>query len=181
MSRTLKSIKGYQRRRKTRRIKREKSKSLKGGQTAELTVSYGDKNEKKIITSDGGVILTKSETASQPEINVKGRGLMLLVMSDPDAPNGEGSTGNRTFIHMVEQFDGSGGNNSISVKKRVIVPYMGPSPPRGVHRYIFDLYSINGEVKLPDGKPGFEYSANISSAAKSLQLLKTVYFRVAAR
>ena len=63
----------------------------------------------------------------------------LITMTDPDAPNGiENKLGNFTYTHWV--FTRKGNDNNIYNE---IVSYAPPSPPKGTHRYIFNLYDVS--------------------------------------
>ena len=58
-------------------------------------------------------------------------------MTDPDAPNGEDRTSeNFTFTHWVFTMINGQINNTF-------VSYYPPSPPKGTHRYQFNLYDIS--------------------------------------
>ena len=59
-------------------------------------------------------------------------------MTDPDAPNGENKLDNFTFTHWV--FTRKGNDNNTYSE---IVSYVPPSPPKGTHRYIFNLYDVS--------------------------------------
>ena len=60
----------------------------------------------------------------------------LLVMYDPDAPNGiENKLANHIYIHWVALFQ-----NANMIKE--YVKYAPPTPPIGTHRYYFVLYDL---------------------------------------
>lgn len=63
----------------------------------------------------------------------------LLIMIDPDALG-------KTWTHWVVVVNGAGG-----LVRPAIAEYNGPSPPQnsGVHRYIFQLYSLDVMESLP--------------------------------
>jgi Raf kinase inhibitor-like YbhB/YbcL family protein len=74
---------------------------------------------------------------------------LVLIMDDPDAPNG-------TFDHWIvwniqasttkigeDTVPGTEGMNSARQQA-----YMGPCPPSGTHRYFFKLYSLDTELTL---------------------------------
>jgi phosphatidylethanolamine-binding protein (PEBP) family uncharacterized protein len=66
----------------------------------------------------------------------------ILIMYDPDAPN-------PPYLHWV------------LVNGIPVVPYQGPSPPKGKkHRYIFELYSNPNRVVLPQAKGGSNFQKN---------------------
>ena len=79
---------------------------------------------------------------------------LVLIMHDPDAPGGD-------YLHWlvwdipplaeyvavnslpVGAVQGQSGSGKAS--------YMGPCPPSGTHRYIFDLYALDTTLDLPSG------------------------------
>ena len=62
----------------------------------------------------------------------------LVIMYDPDAPNGEGQIDNHNHVHWI--FIQNGSN---SMGRQTILDYKQPSPPKGQHRYIFNIYNAN--------------------------------------
>lgn len=98
----------------------------------------------------------KGQNVSPPLnfINVPSEAQSLaLIMHDPDAPvgdyvhwtmwdipaNTETMAANSVPVGVVQ------GVNSGGEKK-----YMGPCPPSGTHRYIFELYALDKSLGLPD-------------------------------
>jgi Raf kinase inhibitor-like YbhB/YbcL family protein len=77
-----------------------------------------------------------------------------LIMHDPDAPSGD-------YLHwLVWDIPPSIdfiGVNSVSVgavqgqNDAGKATYMGPCPPHGTHRYVFDLYALDTMLNLPTG------------------------------
>jgi protein FLOWERING LOCUS T len=112
-----------------------------------FTVSYGARK----VTS--GIELTPSETQDQPEVRVEGTKTYTLIIVDPDAPSPEHPK-YRCFLHWlivnIPAHDFARGEE--------LVEYIGPSPPKGKHRYIFCLYEQHGRMKAhpPSGRPGFQ-------------------------
>lgn len=138
----------------------------------QLAITYGNKSLTLIP-----IQLSKQETQTIPNISVKASGKTLLIMYDPDAPNGMNATNtskNRTFLHMATIYnDGK--------QSKELVPYMGPSPPMGTHRYIFTLYQLPQTIQLNTGTAGFEYYNKISPIFKKLkQIGSQLYFTVKA-
>ncbi|CAL5220222.1 g2198 [Coccomyxa viridis] len=111
-----------------------------------LTVNY---NGRPI---SNGEELTPSETQEELEIDIKGSETYTLVMVDPDAPSPDAPK-YRFFLHwLVTNIP------SVDVKRgNVIEDYMGPSPPKGKHRYVFILYPQHGRVnaKAPKTRQSF--------------------------
>ena len=91
-----------------------------------------------------------------PIVNLKGavdNQKYLVIMYDPDAPNGEGQNGNHHHVHWIfiqnsrngnNGSNGSNGSNTGISGRQTILEYHQPSPPRGTHRYIFNVYNANG-------------------------------------
>jgi len=81
---------------------------------------------------------------------------LVLIMHDPDAPNGD-------FTHWVvwgippentEIEEGSVPDTaSQGVSDFGTVGYGGPCPPSGTHRYMFELYALDATLGLPQGSP----------------------------
>jgi Raf kinase inhibitor-like YbhB/YbcL family protein len=77
---------------------------------------------------------------------------LALIMHDPDAPSGDyvhwtlwdipADTGtlaaNSVPVGAVQGINSSGENK-----------YMGPCPPSGTHRYMFELYALDTSLSLP--------------------------------
>lgn len=62
----------------------------------------------------------------------------LFIMFDPDAPNGEGVSNNKVYIHYLKIID----NN----KNFIYYLYKPPTPPKGTHNY----YALS--IKLDNNK-----------------------------
>ena len=107
------------------------------------------------FTCDGENISPSLDWAEVPE----GTNSIVLIMDDPDAPNGDWVH----FIlfnippetrHLAENFKvsnkpGSGmkaGSNSSGK-----LDYHGPCPPSGTHRYFFKLYALDILITEPEG------------------------------
>ncbi|EIE22736.1 PEBP-like protein [Coccomyxa subellipsoidea C-169] len=101
--------------------------------TATLTIEYDGKPE-------------------EPTITIAGTDTYTLVMVDPDAPSPDHPK-YRFFLHwLVVNIPGVDVNRG-----EVVTAYMGPSPPKGTHRYVFLLYKQNGRVsaKNPHSRQNF--------------------------
>ena len=64
----------------------------------------------------------------QPKINID-KEYNVVIMYDPDAPNGMGKLNNKTFIHMLK------------VNDATILQYIPPTPPKGRHRYVLKAFT----------------------------------------
>ncbi|KAI5058057.1 hypothetical protein GOP47_0026227 [Adiantum capillus-veneris] len=70
--------------------------------------------------------------------------LFTLVMVDPDAPSPSEPT-MREWVHWLAiDIPGS----SDASKGREVVPYMGPKPTVGIHRYVFVLFRQRGPMTV---------------------------------
>lgn len=117
-------------------------------QTLELIVQY----DSQVIAS--GVELKPVEAKNKPCVEVTTQNpnpnnLYTLVMVDPDAPSPAQPTA-REWLHWLlvdipEGMDAS--------KGRELVPYMGPSPPIGKHRYVFVVFKQPAALEKPKGVP----------------------------
>lgn len=101
--------------------------------------------------------------------NAKEKHIYMVTMTDPDAPNGKDATDNYRFIHWVYI--------QIQSKKQkvVFVPYAPPSPPKGIHRYQFNLYDITN--KTFDTNPKNISSVDLSNLRASKEEMKKTDFR----
>ncbi len=77
---------------------------------------------------------------------------LALIMHDPDAPSGDYihwtmwdiPTGTETIAANSVPTGAVQGQNSSGQNK-----YMGPCPPSGTHRYMFELYALDTSLNLP--------------------------------
>ena len=58
----------------------------------------------------------------------------VVIMYDPNTPDGEESSNQKTYIHYLQ------------VKKEVVIDYQAPNPPKGTHNY----YSVSMLIKDKD-------------------------------
>ncbi|XP_073396196.1 protein MOTHER of FT and TFL1 isoform X2 [Physcomitrium patens] len=105
-----------------------------------------------------GCQMKPSATAQAPEIqlsdNSEGNNYYTLIMTDPDAPS-PSEPSLREWLHwIVTDIPGNSGGSETtsgfswlqeqvthtSSSGRELVPYMGPRPPIGIHRYAFILF-----------------------------------------
>lgn len=113
----------------------------------QFTVQYGQANA-------NGKTLSKKNTANPPSIEFTGdQGKVYsLLMTDPDAPA-------KSWLHwLIVNIPGE--LNAVE-EGQTIVPYTGPSPPSGIHRYIFSLYeqpSGSLIVEPPSERGNFQVS-----------------------
>ncbi|XP_024395460.1 protein MOTHER of FT and TFL1 isoform X1 [Physcomitrium patens] len=111
-----------------------------------------------MVQVTNGCQLKPSATAQAPEIQLSDKSgdnnYYTLVMTDPDAPS-PSEPSLREWLHwIVTDIPGNSGGSetntgfswlseqatSTSSSGRELVPYIGPRPPIGIHRYIFVLF-----------------------------------------
>lgn len=115
----------------------------------DMRVSFG-----KVEVRNGEELLVK-QTQGKPRVQLHGPGfgdgadLFTLLMVDPDAPRPEAPKF-RNWLHwIVVNIPGSlASSEDIWEKGKEVVAYNGPSPPAGVHRYVFLLFKQNGKVDI---------------------------------
>lgn len=108
----------------------------------------------KQYTCDGKDISPPLSWTGVPE----GAKSLALICDDPDAPR-------KTWVHWV-LFDLPAGTKGLSegvtaresaeggthgVNDFRKLGYGGPCPPSGTHRYLFKLYALDSDLKLPAG------------------------------
>eukprot|EP00245_Coleochaete_scutata_P011956 TRINITY_DN4539_c2_g2_i1.p1 TRINITY_DN4539_c2_g2~~TRINITY_DN4539_c2_g2_i1.p1 ORF type:complete len:139 (-),score=22.73 TRINITY_DN4539_c2_g2_i1:82-498(-) len=79
------------------------------------------------------------------------------VMTDPDAPSPVNPT-KREWLHwIVKDIPGTG----VASQGTEVVPYNGPTPPMGVHRYAFIVFKQPGplDLKPPSTRANFNTRA----------------------
>jgi phosphatidylethanolamine-binding protein (PEBP) family uncharacterized protein len=92
-----------------------------------------------------GQLLTKDQTAEKPSVQIPAG--FFLVLYDPDAPA-------KDWIHWI------------ATSTQDIVPYEGPSPPKGsgIHHYKFAL--VAGNPPPPPTKRGNQDAAKLAPPTK---------------
>jgi len=109
------------------------------------------------FTCDGKELMPELVFSSPPE----GTKSLLIVVDDPDAPNG-------TFTHLVifnvapqtrklpggTDLQNLGEGARFGLNDFQVARYSGPCPPHGEgHRYRFRVIALDTELKLPEGAP----------------------------
>ncbi|GFP83964.1 protein mother of ft and tf 1 [Phtheirospermum japonicum] len=112
---------------------------------AELAVQYDGKE------ISNGSDVKPSSAAQPPRLRIRGsaNNFYTLVMVDPDAPSPSQPT-LREWLHWLV-IDIPGGGDASEGKE--IMPYMGPQPPSGTHRYVFAAFRQNGIMEAVARRP----------------------------
>ncbi|XP_072994234.1 protein MOTHER of FT and TFL1-like [Typha latifolia] len=108
--------------------------------TINMSVNYGSKHV------NNGCEVKPSIAVNPPTIHISGKrtDLYTLVMTDPDAPS-PSDPRMKEVIHWLV-VDIPGGTDP--TKGHDILPYMGPHPPVGIHRYVFVLFQQRGHFPV---------------------------------
>lgn len=128
-------------------LRKKKTKKVsKKNRKTKSRIHIGGKGKSLMITYNGKAILNGSnitgsiDYSKAPLLTINNSDInktYLITMTDPDAPNGEDRTSeNFTFTHWVFTMINGQINNTF-------VSYYPPSPPKGTHRYQFNLYDIS--------------------------------------
>ncbi|KAL6592711.1 hypothetical protein ACP70R_001872 [Stipagrostis hirtigluma subsp. patula] len=109
--------------------------------TVSMSVRFGTKD----LTN--GCEIKPSVAAAAPAVQIAGRvnDLFTLVMTDPDAPSPSEPT-MREWLHWLVVNIPGGTDPS---QGEEVVPYMGPRPPVGIHRYVLVAYQQKARVAAP--------------------------------
>nr|ANS56345.1 MFT-like protein [Podocarpus macrophyllus] len=137
-----------------------------------MTVFYGSRQ----VTN--GCEIKPSVTGTRPTVQLPRRqfddALFTLVMTDPDAPS-PSEPSMREWVHwIVTDIPGS----SDASQGREILPYMGPRPPIGIHRYVFVLFKQQCPMMMmmaPQVRHNFSTRAFAAQYGLGLPVA-TVYF-----
>ncbi|AET05551.2 putative phosphatidylethanolamine-binding protein [Medicago truncatula] len=135
-----------------------------------MSVYFGPKH----VTN--GCDIKPSMAINPPKVTLTGNmdNLYTLVMTDPDAPS-PSEPSMRELIHWIV-VDIPGGTNPKRGKE--ILPYIGPKPPVGIHRYILVLFEQKGPIGMVE-QPTSRVSFNTRYFASQMNLglpVATVYF-----
>ncbi|KAK9824270.1 hypothetical protein WJX72_009084 [[Myrmecia] bisecta] len=110
---------------------------------------------------------TEHRAKHAPEVHIKGQGSdtkYSLLLTDPDAPDPEKPV-NREWLHWLVVNIPPSGDLS---KGEEVVPYMGPAPPIGVHRYVFSVFRQPGNVKVSKAPSRAKFSTRGFAAEHTL-------------
>lgn len=142
-------------------INKKLSISLKGGSSPSLplfSIIYLNVNNN--IPIPDGIQLTKSQSRAPPigikfnDTRLNKNSDYLLVLMDNDVPNGMNSPQRKSFLHQVIQY------NPATKSMKFPVRYFSPTPPAGVHRYVFTLYDISKKTKISQDPPIYNQNQN---------------------
>lgn len=118
----------------------------------DIKVKYSD------AAVQNGDELKPSDAASPPLIEIAGKNeedLYTLIMVDPDAPSPSNPVAKEWLHWLVTNIPGS---TSGPLSGNEITPYNGPTPPIGIHRYVFALFKQKGRlaVEAPSTRKKFD-------------------------
>ncbi|XP_075504057.1 protein MOTHER of FT and TFL1-like [Primulina tabacum] len=138
--------------------------------TVNMSVYYGTRH----VTN--GCDIKPSMAAAPPRVLISGlpTDLYTLVMTDPDAPS-PSEPSMREWIHWIVT-DIPGCTNVTRGKE--VLPYAGPRPPVGIHRYILVLFRQKVAMSALE-PPGCRSHFNTRAFAHHFDLgmpVATVYF-----
>ena len=155
---TRKKVNKIRQKKLNNKTKRNKTKSNKknyhkGGQQQSLPITF------TVEYSDLGIIKPNQDLTGQSQYynkqpiikiqnlppNANTNSLYLIIMYDPDAPNGlevTDKSSNHIYTHWVATMNTNTNTKNNSNIKQILVKYAPPTPPKGTHRYIFNLYDI---------------------------------------
>ena len=166
----------------SRTMSRTKTKKNKKQNKSKITNTRGigggnsinNKKEKKeslLVYYSNTIITNNKDLTGQDEVfknkpnvainNAKPNRIYMITMTDPDAPNGEeenDKSKNYVYTHWVYIVVQS------NKKNIVFMPYAPPTPPRGTHRYQFNLYDITNKTNDKD-------PANVTTKLNSRNLM----------
>jgi phosphatidylethanolamine-binding protein (PEBP) family uncharacterized protein len=156
-----------QRQTRQKKNKRKHRRTRRGGQAPNIIVRYGQ-------TQLAGQELTKQETQIQPSVEFSpiSRRLYTLIMWDPDVPQ-QIQPG---FVHWIV----TNIQSSKNITLNVLLPYKGPSPPSGTHRYYFSLFEQTSGPLSILAPPNTKFSIIQFTKDNNLKEVAKVFMRVSA-
>jgi len=149
-----------------RRLRKTRAhiRTWKGGRNS-LVVRYGD-----VVVR--GQKVTKEGTQQPPVVQftpVQGT-YFTLIMWDPDVPD----TIQPGFLHWLA----TNLTTPRDIALHSVVPYYGPHPPSGTHRYFFGLFQQPGRISRGDTYPREKFSIHDVINKQHLTLVEKVFMRV---
>ncbi|TVU11351.1 hypothetical protein EJB05_44933 [Eragrostis curvula] len=116
--------------------------------TVPVSVRFGTKD----LTN--GCEIKPSIAAAAPTVHIGGRTneLFTLVMTDPDAPSPSEPTMRECLHWLVVNIPG--GRDPSQGEE--VVPYVGPRPPVGIHRYVMVVYQQKARIAPPSPPAGVD-------------------------
>ncbi|KAI4330006.1 hypothetical protein MLD38_028320 [Melastoma candidum] len=116
-----------------------------------MSVDYAAKH----VTNGCDIKPSAAESPPHVQICCSPEERYTLIMTDPDAPS-PSEPSLREWVHWIV-VDIPGGTNPSRAGKEIL-PYVGPRPPVGIHRYIFVLFrqkSLLGLIQQPASRANF--------------------------
>ncbi len=147
-----------------------KHKSRRKTKVHRKTKRYGGTSSVNVPWSNGQQF-TKEQMATMPSIKINDSDashLYTIILWDPDAPAAPG------FLHYLIV------NATSKSQGDTVMPYMGPNPPTGIHRYILTVYRQHGALSPSVvQRPYFDRDAWVQVHRLGKPLIET-HFLVAA-
>jgi phosphatidylethanolamine-binding protein (PEBP) family uncharacterized protein len=153
----LKIRKTFRRKQKSRR----KTRRLRGGNM--LEVSYGNEQV-------SGQELPKTLTQMKPSVKFPTTGkLYTLVMWDPDVP----PISQPGFVHWIA----TNLQSQNDIETNELLPYKGPAPPSGTHRYFFGVFEQQGHIS-PQQPERTHFQINEFIENNNLKRVSEVFMKI---
>ncbi|CAG0892725.1 unnamed protein product [Cyprideis torosa] len=119
-----------------------------------------------------GAEYTQTDTARLPfQFDLQGAresSFYTILMVDPDAPSRDDPRF-RSWLHLMIVNVPAVRGTLKHLDGDTIVPYNGPTPPKGIHRYVFLVYDQKGQQKSPTA-PGSRGGFNVERFAQNQKL-----------
>lgn len=101
---------------------------------AEMVVAY------PVRQVNNGCEIKPADVTDRPRVQIGGENaLYTLIMTDPDAPS-PSEPSSREWVHWIVTDIPAGSAGGDVSFGREILPYDGPKPTIGIHRYVFVLF-----------------------------------------
>jgi phosphatidylethanolamine-binding protein (PEBP) family uncharacterized protein len=109
--------------------------------------------------------LTQENTKNIPDLDFKKEPntTYLLIMWDPDAPS-------PSFLHWMQLYTPSSINKVHAIQD--LVSYQGPTPPSGIHRYYFTVYTMDNTTSNKIVAPSKRSPFNVTEFENMYSLTK---------
>ncbi len=151
---------------KRKRINKKNRNTKRKGGNASLVVQYGNQTL-------SGQQLPRSRTIDTPSVSfspMSGKHY-TLIMWDPDVP----ATIQPGYLHwLVTNLE-----SSSDISTHESIPYQGPNPPSGTHRYLFGLFEQRSDIRVTT-IPRHKFDIQQFVSQYSLREISSVSMKVSA-